>query len=397
MKLISIVLPTYNRKFCIANSIESILNQTYQNWELVIVDDASTDCTTEYIKEHYKDARIRVLSNNENRGANYSRNKGIANSKGELITFIDSDVVYDDNKLEKQISVLESNQECEWMFSNFRFQFGNLKCNLLNKTKIESIQNNGIINELSFGNFIDTSSIMLRKRILNKGVKFDEKLPRLQDYDFAIQLAYHSIPIMDTCATYTNIYNEESISTNQIALWKAIRILYIKHKKLFGQEQFERLIDNIKRTREIAPDDEKDILKEIDGICFDRPDLSLDKLALLESNNRNSNARYKRTSLSSLGTILMSSEYKKCDLYIYGDRKRAGILENSLERMANYKLNFKGYVVSKKDIDDQRENVIEFDETRIDKDSLIVIAVVNGADNIYEMLLDKKYENVFLF
>lgn len=107
-ELISIVMPSYNTGKFIVETIESVLNQTYNNWELIIIDDCSNDNTNVILKE-YKDSRIKVYKNTENSGAAFSRNKGIMLAKGEWIAFLDSDDLWAKTKLEKQLNYMKKN------------------------------------------------------------------------------------------------------------------------------------------------------------------------------------------------------------------------------------------------------------------------------------------------
>lgn len=106
--LVSIVMPSYNTASYIEKAIQSVLNQTYENWELLIVDDFSSDDTLQ-ILERYKDARIRIFVNEQNKGAALSRNKALLEARGQWVAFLDSDDLWDRNKLTKQISFMEKN------------------------------------------------------------------------------------------------------------------------------------------------------------------------------------------------------------------------------------------------------------------------------------------------
>ena len=102
--LISIIMPAYNCERTIEDAVSSVLAQTYQDWELIIVDDASTDRTPEICKDlSGKDSRIRLLTNQSNCGTLLSRLNAIEASEGEWIAFIDADDLWDKQKLEKQI------------------------------------------------------------------------------------------------------------------------------------------------------------------------------------------------------------------------------------------------------------------------------------------------------
>ena len=106
--LVSIIIPMYNREKTIKMAVESILEQTCQDFELIIVDDCSTDNTDEVVAS-IKDERIRYLKNERNSGAAVSRNRALREAKGRWIAFLDSDDLWMPEKLEKQISFMEKN------------------------------------------------------------------------------------------------------------------------------------------------------------------------------------------------------------------------------------------------------------------------------------------------
>ena len=107
-ELVSIIMPSYNTAKYIGKSIQSVLNQTYKNWELLIVDDCSTDDTEKVIKS-FDDKRIRYLKNDKNSGAAVSRNKALREAKGRWIAFLDSDDLWLPEKLERQIAFMLDN------------------------------------------------------------------------------------------------------------------------------------------------------------------------------------------------------------------------------------------------------------------------------------------------
>ena len=108
-ELVSIIMPSYNTAKYIAESIRSVLVQTYEKWELLIVDDCSTDNTDEIVKPFLADERIRYFKNEINSGAAISRNKALREAKGKWIAFLDSDDLWLPEKLERQISFMTAN------------------------------------------------------------------------------------------------------------------------------------------------------------------------------------------------------------------------------------------------------------------------------------------------
>ena len=107
--LVSIIMPMYNTGAMSSESIDSIIAQTYTDWELIVVDDCSTDNTDEVIKPYLTDGRIKYYKNEKNSGAAVSRNHALREAKGKWIAFLDSDDLWMPDKLEKQIRYMEMN------------------------------------------------------------------------------------------------------------------------------------------------------------------------------------------------------------------------------------------------------------------------------------------------
>ena len=108
-ELVSIITPSYNTGKYIAETIESVLAQSYTNWELLIVDDCSTDDTDDVVAQLLGDSRIKYIKNSENSGAAESRNRALREAKGKWIAFLDSDDLWEPFKLEKQIAFMKDN------------------------------------------------------------------------------------------------------------------------------------------------------------------------------------------------------------------------------------------------------------------------------------------------
>lgn len=117
--LVSIITPNYNCGRFIAQTIESVLAQTYTNWEMLIVDDCSTDNSVQIALSYAeKDSRIKVVQNEKNCGAAISRNKAIELAQGEFVAFLDSDDLWLPDKLEKQIAFMRQNN-CDFSFTEY--------------------------------------------------------------------------------------------------------------------------------------------------------------------------------------------------------------------------------------------------------------------------------------
>lgn len=106
--LVSVIMPAYNSEDFIAEAIRSVIEQSYHNWELLVIDDYSVDSTREIIQElSRKDDRIRLLSNTTNKGTHHSRNKGIKEAAGDFIAFLDADDLWKPEKLYMQLKLLQ--------------------------------------------------------------------------------------------------------------------------------------------------------------------------------------------------------------------------------------------------------------------------------------------------
>jgi len=120
-ELVSIIMPSYNTGKYIKETIESVVNQTYTNWELIIVDDCSTDNTDEIIKVFNNDKRIKYLKNEKNSGAAVSRNIALREAKGKYIAFLDSDDLWKKEKLDKQIKFMKENNY-DFTYTDYRIK-----------------------------------------------------------------------------------------------------------------------------------------------------------------------------------------------------------------------------------------------------------------------------------
>lgn len=107
--LVSIIMPSYNTGRFIKETIESVLAQSYSDWELILVDDCSKDNTDEVVSQYLADKRVKYMKNDVNSGAAVSRNRALSEAKGKWIAFLDSDDLWAPEKLEKQIRFMEEN------------------------------------------------------------------------------------------------------------------------------------------------------------------------------------------------------------------------------------------------------------------------------------------------
>ena len=180
---ISIIIPTYNRKSFLIHAINSVLNQTYQNLELIIIDDGSSDKTENIVKKKYP--KIKFYKQ-KNKGVSAARNKGIKMASCKWIAFLDSDDRWHPRKLENQINYLLAHPRYKichtdeiWIRKGIR----------INQHKKHKKYGGHIFNKCLDLCRISPSSVIIHKDIFNKVGLFNEKLPVCEDYDLWLRIA----------------------------------------------------------------------------------------------------------------------------------------------------------------------------------------------------------------
>ena len=191
MKNLSIILPTYNRAPMLGAAIDSVLAQTVPDFELLIVDDASTD-ETEAVVMAYRDERIRYIRATQNGGAAAARNLGIrsVSEETELIAFEDSDDLWYPDKLEKQLKEMDSHPEAGFCYHKIAYDMGNGARAILPDERVEVSKKRGdIYAQLLYDNLVPCPALLVRRNVLTEAGPFDVMLRALEDYDLALRLA----------------------------------------------------------------------------------------------------------------------------------------------------------------------------------------------------------------
>jgi glycosyltransferase involved in cell wall biosynthesis len=185
--IVSVITPTYNRANVLGRSVKSVLNQSYADFELIIVDDHSTDNTEELVRS-FKDPRIRFVRHAENRGASAARNSGIRIARGEYIAFQDSDTEWLPRKLERQMARFEPDHDGDpGLVTSDHIRVDSLGESIcrpsMHAATYEKL--------LDFGGGALTCcvSLVVRKAAAGSELYFDENLPALQDWDLVLRLS----------------------------------------------------------------------------------------------------------------------------------------------------------------------------------------------------------------
>jgi glycosyltransferase involved in cell wall biosynthesis len=189
MPKVSIILPLYNGAKWISQAIESVLAQTYKDFELIIVDDGSTDNSREIISSYQYDKRVHYIYQ-ENRGFSSALNRGINESRGEYIGFIGQDDLYMQNKLKIQVKYLDKHKDVDLLHSNYYFIDSNGKVRGVRFIKIPKFTSKRkMIEYLFINNFIGFETVLIRRRCFDEVGLFDERMKAFSDHDMWLRIA----------------------------------------------------------------------------------------------------------------------------------------------------------------------------------------------------------------
>ena len=238
--LVSIITPVWNREELIKAAIESVQAQTYENWELLIVDDGSTDSTVDVVREYgEKDSRVKVFTPLHG-GVCKARNHGIEHANGEWVAFLDSDNAWTSDFLMTSVGML--------LDSTGDASYSAIKMDSNGHVRYRTTEPN--LKLLETGNFIDLNALIVRKKILDDIGYFDESLRRMVDYDLVIRLSKVSkiiyVPVVGV--NYTDHEDLERISTTESLSWDGV----VKNKNFINWEANTDTADN-KKTSIIVP------------------------------------------------------------------------------------------------------------------------------------------------
>lgn len=245
--MISVIIPTYNRKEKLKRAINSVLNQTFKEFEILIIDNGSTDGTIELLREMKKQYSNYInYYVNLQKGANYSRNLGIEKSRGNYIAFLDDDDEWEKTKLEKQNKIMHQNVEIGLCYTGKK---------IINEDfNLEYISYSSKLKNIYIENFIGTtSSVLIRKNILEKSGKFDVKLPALQDYDLWIRILEYtkSYELKEPLIKYYIASNNSQISNSISKFEEACELIDEKNLKNLNYLQYRNERENRREEEKI--------------------------------------------------------------------------------------------------------------------------------------------------
>ena len=224
--MVSVIIPSYNREKTIKKAIESVLNQTYRDLEVIVVDDGSTDHTSQVIGE-IKDERLRYIYQ-ENAGACVARNRGIHLASGEIIAFHDSDDLWRADKLEKEMNALQKSGADVVFCKLVRHNSDG------STTDMPSDGKEGFLNPIKnlFG--IGTQTLLAKREVFAHE-QFDKEMPRFQEFEWLYRISKtHSIYCVDE-GLVDYYVGADSISSNPKKVYDACKLINEKHPELIKE------------------------------------------------------------------------------------------------------------------------------------------------------------------
>jgi glycosyltransferase involved in cell wall biosynthesis len=226
-------MPTYNRAHSIQDAIKSVLHQSFGDFELIIIDDGSTDNTEEIIKG-IDDSRI-VYQKVDHKGANFARNVGIKLAKYDLIGFQDSDDFWFTDKLLKQVKEAQKlSSKYAGVFCGFYRENSKGIKTYFPESKPDE---DNLYYQLLKGNLIGTPSLVLKKKILEDIGLFDEKIPRFQDWELVLRIAKkYRIKYIDE-PLFEAFNNRNNISKDVISGYVATKKIYQDHYSVIKNDK----------------------------------------------------------------------------------------------------------------------------------------------------------------
>jgi glycosyltransferase involved in cell wall biosynthesis len=178
---VSVIIPTFNRGYCLEESIRSVLDQSFTDFELIVVDDGSTDNTSELVGQF---PAVKLIRLEENRGVSFARNRGMVEAQGDCIAFLDSDDLWEKDKLASQVKWIERGFHA--VYTDEIWIRNRVRVNPMNKHRKYS---GDIFRYCLPLCIVSPSSVLLRAKMLSEVVGFDESMQVCEDYDLWLRIA----------------------------------------------------------------------------------------------------------------------------------------------------------------------------------------------------------------
>lgn len=245
MARVSVIIPTYNRADLIGETVESVLKQTFDDFEIIIVDDGSTDSTKKVVRGF--NGPIKYIYQ-ENRGRSYARNRGFEVSSGDYVCFLDSDDLLTPRMFERQVSLLDSNSNLGFVYSGY--QFINQAGDILPQPEVyrgRQLRRGRIFRFLIYFDFIPPSTVMTRRSCIDQIGLFESSFEPAEDLDWLLRMS--SMYDTDYIPEPLFLFRKHDGNTPSTAVEEAMIRVTLKHlsaehtKQSLGDEWREIYFD----------------------------------------------------------------------------------------------------------------------------------------------------------
>jgi glycosyltransferase involved in cell wall biosynthesis len=228
---ITVIIPTYNRAHMIEDAIKSVQHQKYQDWELLVIDDASTDHTNEIVAQLIRnDNRIKYIRHKKNLGGNVARNLGVKESKGHFISFLDDDDTICPEKLSLQYEYFLKNPKNGLIYSGFEY----VDAHTDEVIKIIKPRYRGkVLSDILRNNILGSPTPLIKRECFKIAGNFDEDLRSSQDWDLWIRIAqYFEFDYIDAPLAKVSLHGNQ-ISVNLTNKIQSRKVILNKYGHLF--------------------------------------------------------------------------------------------------------------------------------------------------------------------
>lgn len=296
--VVTVLMPVFSCEKYIRESINSILNQTYRNFEFIIIDDASTDLTVNFIMD-FKDERIKIIQNELNSGPSVSLNRGMLESKGKFLAIMHGDDIADSRRINSQVKYMISNPDvavlgCQYLTINQ----SNKK--IISKSRLP-LHHDSIVASLLFANPICHPTVMLRKESLaNLGLQYEHEFRLCEDYDLWTRLALRGLKFhnLDIIGLSYRRHSQQASSAKSSKEQEQFEIIKHKYREKCDSklDEMASLLDNFN-------------LLDLDKIVF--------LISKLTESNKFKAVLYKKLRIAIHQSIKLNQQIYKFDIFDY--------------------------------------------------------------------------------
>ena len=398
--LISAIMPTYNRAYIIGRAIDSVLHQTYPDFELIIIDDGSTD-NTEQIVSAYKDDRIKFIRCDENKGGNYARNLGMEAAMGEYIAFIDSDNEWDEDHLNGRMSLIVNGKRPVLSFGRMEIrnaEEGNPNYIFPDASREKLSDRDELIKLLMIKNRIDTNTAIISRGCFGVKKGFDTEFSRFQDWDFfyGLLLDERNQCVFDDRVSVRHYDLKDGITSKPELYWPNRLRMVKKYKDIIKSYQMQETVEEY-LSAEIQGEGNysfiyQSVLNENDSFMTEYMIKILITAAEREKRTANTLKKLLQDVDKVKRNLISRVKKVKGNIVIYGNGY-FGKLILSILRECNISVD---YIVDRRNTNHVMDGICyieSIDDAK--KVEFIIVAMASDADNIAKIVRSKTNASVY--